>query len=129
MDRKILVDDYINEGKRLIEELDGEQFPIKSALWFYYADSGFWKLLIASPKLEEDGPIKVYKYIQRIIGKMNVKHITLNDISVITSSHNLIQLLSSAISTGGKSVSGIRFTANTINNTYIEDAFIYRLSK
>lgn len=132
MDRKIFVEDYnkyINEGKLLIKELDKEQFPVKSALWYYYADLDSWKLLIASPKLEEDGPIKIYKNFQRILEKMDLKYVTLNDISVITSSHSLIQLLSSAVSIGEKSISGIRFTANTINNTYIEDAYIYRLSR
>lgn len=132
MDRKIFIenyDKYISEGKQLIEELDKVQFPVKSALWFYYSDSDSWKLLIASPNLEGEGPIKVYKYIQQILEKMELKYLTLNDISVIALLHSLIQLLSSAVSTGEKSISGIRFTANTINNTYIEDAFIYRLSK
>jgi len=132
MDRKVFVEDYnkyISEGKLLIEKLDRELFPVKSALWFYYADSNSWKFLIASSKLEEDGPIKVYKTIQRILEKENFNSLTLNDISIITTSHDLIQLLASAISTGEKSIAGIRFQANTINNTYIEDAYIYRLSK
>jgi hypothetical protein len=40
----------------------------------------------------------------------------------------LIALLKAAISTG-KGVGGIRFSRNTINGHYIEDAYIYRLQE
>jgi len=128
MDRKILVNEYIEEGKSLIEKLDKKKFPVVAALWFYFSDQDEWKLLVATEKIDKEGPIASYKIIQDVLEDKNIKNLNLDNISIISPSDNLISILKSAIKTSAQGISGIRFTANTINNVFIEDAYIYRIS-
>lgn len=127
MVKTALVEKDIEEGKRLIEELDKTNFRVQAALWFYLADSDEWRLLIASSFVEKEGPRKSYNFIQTVLAKISPpSEISLKDISVLSPSHDLIKLIKLAIRTG-PCISGIRFTRNVINNTLIEDAYIYRI--
>lgn len=127
MDRKILVEKDIEGGKRLIKALDETSFGVKAALWFYLTDSEEWRLLIASPYEEKNGPKKAYSFIQKELEKLTPSiDISLKDISVLSSNHDLIKLLKVAIHTGTE-IDGIRFTRNVINNILVEDAYIYRM--
>jgi len=127
MDKTVLVEKEIEEGKRLIEELDKKNFNVQAALWFYMADANEWRLLIASPYVEKEGPKKSYNFIQAVLSKLlPPPDISSRNISVVSPSHNLIKLIRVAIHTG-PGISGIRFTGNVINNTLIDDAYIYRI--
>lgn len=126
MDTKILVDKYINDGKALLKSLDSKKFPVNAAMWFYDENSDSWKYVISSPKVDEEGPLKVYQDIQSYLG--NKSDISLKDISVVSPNNNLMLMLKKAINTGKTAISGIRFSNNTINNYFIEDAYIYRMT-
>ena len=128
MDKKILVDKDIGEGRSLIEALDRSSFNVVGALWFYYSNLGEWRLLIASPLVDISGQRSCYQAIQSVIADMPQGfEISLERISVLSPRDRLIQLLRIAIRTG-TGLSTIRFTGNTINGVFIEDALIYRLS-
>lgn len=127
MDKKILVEKDIDEGKKLLQALDDDKFIVSSALWFYFPDDG-WRLLIASPSMEKDGPKYAYNCIKTTIIKLLPPiDISLQNISVISPNDRLIKLLKAVINTG-PGIQGIRFTSNVVNNVFIEDAFIYRLA-
>ena len=127
MDKTILVENDIQEGKRVIEALDNANFQVEAAMWFYLADSEEWRLLIASPFVENNGPKEAYRFIQRVMVQLSPPlEISLKDISVLSPKHRLIGTIRMAIRTGD-GISGIRFTGNVVNNTLIEDAYIYRM--
>ena len=127
MDKTALVEKYIEDGKKLITGLDEKGFRLDAALWFYLTDSDEWRLLLASPFVEKEGPRKSYNVIQSVLeGLSPPSAISLKDISIVSPNYNLIQLLKIAIRTG-PGISDIRFTRNVINNTLIEDAYIYRI--
>lgn len=129
MGKTLLVDKDIEDGKRLIKALDKSDFPVDGALWFYFTTSDEWRLLLVSPLVDEKGPKEVYASIQLVMAKLKLPlGILLKRISVLSPKSELIQLLRMAISTG-PGISEIRFTRNTINNVFIEDALIYRLSE
>jgi hypothetical protein len=128
MDKTTLVEKSINEGKRLIESLDKAGLIINAAMWFYLSDTSEWRLFLASPLVDKDGPKKAYSSIQAILESLSPpSEISLKEISVVSPSHQIIRLLKIAIHTG-PGISGIRFTQNVINNTLIEDAYIYRIT-
>ena len=56
MDKKILVDNDIQDAKKLITELDQENFRLQGALWFYFSEGADWKLLFVSPLVDSVGP-------------------------------------------------------------------------
>jgi len=85
MDKTSLVEKDIEEAKRLIKALDESQFEVKAALWFYLIDSDEWRLLIASPFVEENGPKRAYNFIQRELARMSPSSkISLKEISVLS---------------------------------------------
>lgn len=127
MDKTALVEVNIENGKKLVEALDKAHFKVYAALWFYLPDTDDWRFMIATPLFDEKGPKEAYTLIQSILKKMPQPFgIALKDVSVVSPKHGLIQLMRSAISTG-PGISGIRFTRNTVNNVFIEDAYIYRI--
>lgn len=128
MDNKILVDKYIKEGKMLLKNLDKNKFPVKAALWLYDSNNNNWKYLIATPKVDEKGPLQVYKTIRNYLVHQGENHISLNDIRAVSPNDTLISLFKKAIKTDPKSISNIRFTANTIDSHFIDDAYIYRVA-
>lgn len=127
MDKTVLVEKDIQEGKELIEALDKADFQVQAAMWFYFTDSDEWRLLIASPLVEKNGPKKAYSFIQSVLTHLSPPTgISLKDISTLSPAHHPISLLRVAIRTG-PGISGIRFAGNVVNNILIEDAYIYRI--
>ena len=127
MDKTVLVERDIQEGKDLIEALDKTEFKVDASLWFYSSDSDEWRLLIASPFVEENGPRKSYGFIRSVLTQPSPPSgISLKNVSVLSPKHQLIKLLRMAITTG-PGISNIRFTRNVVSNTLIEDAYIYRI--
>jgi hypothetical protein len=127
MDKTSLVEKDIKEAKRLIKALDESEFEVRAALWFYLTESDEWRLLIASPFVEQNGLKKSYNFIQEVLAKLSPpSKISLKEISVLSPQDELISLLRVGIRTG-PGISDIRFSRNVINNRLIEDAYIYRL--
>ena len=116
----------IEDGRRLVKALDESRFELTGALWFYFGDSREWVLLLVSRKVDTAGPARCYRKIQSVIEKMPRDFgLSLSRISVVSPTDSLIRLLRKAIHVEG--ISRMRFTRNTINGVFIEDALIYRL--
>lgn len=137
MGKDELVNKQIGAGGLLIETLDQSEFKVSAAMWFYMPENSEWRLMIASPYVDKNGPKKSYEFIQTILDELpsNVRadlysplsdYLSLNNISVVGTNDELIKLIRMAIRTG-QTISQIRFTKNVINNVLIEDALIYRM--
>lgn len=128
MDKTILVERDFTAGEQLIRKLDEMNFQVHSALWFFHAEEDVWRFLIATPLVDQQGPLAIYKKVKEVLDSMEQPFgISLQSISVISPSNPLIKILSTAIKTTSDSINGIRFTRNTINNLFIEDTYIYRM--
>lgn len=127
--KEMLTQEMIQAGTDLTRRLDEAHLDIRAALWLYMPDKNLWRFVVASPAVRQDGPKKVYQHIQTILSKMSDKtwKIPLHDISVVEDSDPLIALLRTSMSTED-GISGIRFSRNTINGHFIEDAYIYRMT-
>lgn len=135
MDTEVLVSSVINDemisgGKALLSQLDKSKWQVTAALWFLDADSRRWKLLLASPRVEAGGPKKAYFDILDALAELpkEAPRIALKDVTVLDSKDSLVQLLKSAVSTPPRAIGDVRFSGNTINGHFIEDAYIYRLT-
>lgn len=129
MVKTALVKEDFDDGRNLLKDLDDNGFPVTAAFWLYLEDSEVWRYMLASPIVDKEGPSDAYEKIQSIITKISPKiSITLMNVSVISVKDDLVKLLKSAVSTPPDAIAGIRFTRNRINNVFIEDAYIYRMS-
>jgi hypothetical protein len=127
--KEILTQGMIETGAELTRLLDQAPLVVSASLWLYIPESNIWRLIIASPEVRTYGPKKVYQKIQPILSQILEEELSigLKDISVVENNNPLIALLRMAIRTGD-GISGIRFSRNTINGHFIEDAYIYRMT-
>lgn len=122
-----LSEHMISAGAKLIERLDANNSEVKSAFWLFFPEDRFWRLIIASPLVTSEGPKSFYKRIVTAnqLATEDDWEISLNDIGVTGTENHVVQLMRIAIGTG-PGISGIRFSRNTINGYFIEDAYIFR---
>ncbi len=121
-----LVDQLIEDGRRLLTALDDAGMEIQAALWFYDTESEEWRLLIAWPELQRQGPLKAYERIQAVLDGITHRSIALWNIAVVSPNDPVIRALRTVVRTD-RAATGIRISRNTIDNVFIEDAYIYRL--
>ena len=123
-----LTDSMIKAGAKLIERLDAKNSEVKSAFWLYFSEEKTWKLLVASPLVDSEGPRNYYKRIVKAntVASIEEEILSLNDVGVINAKIQIVQLLKKFMIGTGDSISGIRFSKNTINGVFIDDAYIYR---
>jgi len=123
-----LTPELMEQGKKLLQELDASSVKVDSALWFYFSEQGSWKLMLSIPDVEKEGPKAGYETIQRALSKLGEGEApSLDDIAIARPDAPLLRLLKVAIRTG-PGISGIRFSNNVINGQLIPDAYIYRLT-
>jgi len=122
-----LTQSMIDSGKRLIKRLDEKGSGVESAFWFFHAEEKKWIFTVESPLVDRLGPKDFYWRVinSNIDAGEEEEVISLNDISVVGAASKIAQLIRKGIQTG-TDISGIRFSRNTVNGVFIEDAYIYR---
>ncbi len=128
MVERTLTKNLVESGSQLVLALDKSGVEVDAALWFYFSDIEDWRLILSLPKLIRKGPRVAYEAVQRSAKKLSKSgfELQLSDVTVAKRNEPLLELLKMAIKTG-PGISGVRFSQNTINGQFIEDAHIYRL--
>lgn len=133
MAQDILVTDSFNRsmqlaGDKLVKRLDQMNAKVTSAFWLYITEEKTWKLVIASPSIDANGPRTYYNMILDANAKAGISEetVSLNDIAVTSPNNQIVRLLKMAVGTEANDVAGIRFSRNTVNGYFIEDCYIYR---
>jgi hypothetical protein len=133
MAEEILVKEALTEemkvaGAELTRKLDEVSWPVVASFWYFAPSENQWKLMLASPRVESDGPRLAYEEIGKALRTLEAYFDGLEYISAVAPGHHVVQALALAASTvpTGKTLSG-RFSAKMINGRYIEDAYIYRV--
>jgi hypothetical protein len=70
MDKDAVVSEQTESGKRLIEALATVGFDVRVAFWAKLTDAGKWYLYLASPLVDEKGPLAAYRLVLGILRKM-----------------------------------------------------------
>ncbi len=131
MAKDSLVEPEIKAGEELLKAVDETGLRVRTAFWYYLPGAEQWRLILASPLVDEGGPSAAYAEVQRALQKLNAsvrEALRLSEISVVSPASELPRLISSAFQTSPQSSSPIRFRANTIDGVYIDDAIVYRSS-
>jgi len=122
-----LVEADINSGARLVQRLDSSGFAVKAAFWWLDPETREWHLVVATPLVDDPGPRVAYERLQEAMAGIEDDSVPVTRVFLLSPNHPMISLLRGAISTGGEGISGIRFSRNTINGVFVEDAYIYRI--
>ena len=122
-----LSQEMIDAGRQLTGRLD-HRLLISAALWLYLDEPDRWRLIIASPKVKETGPRKVYQLIQSVLRSTQVPFevISLSDISAVEPDSPLVSPFRGLIKVSSPPI-GVRVSRSTFNGHFVEGAYIYKL--
>jgi hypothetical protein len=82
-------------GREMSLRLRERGFELVCSLWLYHPESNRWRLVLASPIVDREGPRKAYEIIEQILQENWEMGIWLRDISAVSPSDPLIQALRS----------------------------------
>ena len=124
-----LVESDIADGRRLIAALDelNSLFQVQAAFWLYRPETMEWRLMVATPLVDQRGPFSTYSDIQDVLRSMAPPlSISMQDISVVSPNDKLVKVMKKAghIPPGAP---GLRFGRSRVDDTYVEDAYMYRV--
>jgi hypothetical protein len=124
-----LVETDIAEGRRLIAALNqiNSHFQVQAAFWLYRPEVMEWRFMIATPLIDQKGPFNAYTDVQRILRTIVPPlSISMQDISVVSSHDKLVKVLKKVVHIP-PGTPGVRFGRSRVDDTYIEDAYLYRV--
>lgn len=100
----LLVGRDLAQGERLLAELDREGLPITAAFWRYPTANSDWRLVIATPLVDQQGRLLVYQRIQAAIDRLPGLHLPLSEIVVVGEQDPVVrQLRQTPQAAGGRS--------------------------
>jgi hypothetical protein len=126
MDKTVLVGYSIEEGKKLLRELDQSNLEVTSAFWYYVSESEQYRLVIVTPFFEKHGPRKTYEKVQKVLRSDENLDLTLSDIYLMGPDDPLNKGLRALLNSGSE-LSGERITQSVVDGIYIDDAYLYRI--
>ncbi len=121
-------------GRDMSLRLLEKGFGLVCSLWLYHPESNRWRLVLASPIVDREGPRKAYEIIEQILQEDWEMGIWLRDISAVSPSDPLVQALQSLgkiellppkyAATPRVDV-GRRYTRSRLGDIFVEDAYIF----
>ncbi len=123
-----LLSHEIAEGQRLIDALNAANLSVDSALWTYAPEPETWRLMLTSPLYDSEGPLKTYGEILSVFREVKPElKIDWTALVAVSPKHDLIEGLRQIQQDWNLDFSGRRLTNDRINQTWIEDAYIYQI--
>jgi hypothetical protein len=119
MVKKKLVEELISDGARLLRELDRQNFPVESMFWIHLPDEDYWRLVIASPIVSQQGGVAGYGRLNELLQEIELAGITLEDISLLDPESQQFQSLRSLASGSSRLAAGPEWVE-------FEEAIVYR---
>jgi len=112
----------VEDGARLVLEVDSKWLPVTAAIWVHEPSLGAWRLVIAIPERDFSSPKAMYSRIQNIIFDLNLS-LPLDRITVVSDRDPLIRSLRDLIQTGSKGVvevpvGGLEVAGDTVDLGY-----------
>jgi hypothetical protein len=121
MFKTILVATDIEDGRRILRELEKRHLQITAAFWFH-EDEEDWKLVVVSPDVDEKGPIALYTMVSLML-----KDLSVDTVKPLQFPLDRIELVSphSLLYKGVREHSGLRF--GPVREGPAMDAYIYKM--
>ena|SRR5579862_4749351 len=121
MYKTILVETDIEDGRRLLKELEKRHLQMIAAFWFH-EDEEDWKLVVVSSDVDEQGPTKLYTMIALML-----KHLSHDPKLPLQFPLNRIKLVSpqSLLYKRVRDHSGLRF--GPVREGHAMDSYIYKM--
>ena len=124
MDTDSLVENQIDDGQRLIDQLTREEFEVLVAFWIRTSAEGQWQLYIASPTIDPKKMAQAYHKVYSSSSKLEDSCINASDLTLLHGANPVAQAaLQIRNRHSGRSLT--RFHGKRLGNLSIADAYIY----
>jgi hypothetical protein len=129
MDTDTLVENRIDDGQKLVEELRQRGFNGAAAFWLKASENGKWYFYIISPEVDTAGIINAYRQLHSLMRTVpQVSWIDPLEVKLIGPSNPIARDVLDILSrTPGPRVSPIRWNGQRLGNTSIDGAYLYPL--
>jgi hypothetical protein len=130
MDKATLVapdQDRVQRGSELLEAVGKAGFPIHAALWLYSSERyGDWRLVIASPLVDQKGPLAAYRKLNSVLRKNRPDLVLwLQCIQLVSPKDSLIRDLDRTYFQREATPRISSISGSTAGSSYIEQAHLY----
>src|SRR5438309_1912675 len=127
MDTDTLVENRIDYGQKIVEELPQHGFEVMAAFWVKASENGKWYFYIVSPVVDAEGLTKAYRLLHPAVRAMPQPFwIDPLQIKLIGPSNPLARDVMAILSrVSGPRVGPIRWKGTYLGNLSIEGAYLY----
>jgi hypothetical protein len=119
-----LVDRSIDLGRKIIAVLSRAGIPVTVGLWAYASDAEEWRLMIATPLVDDIGPLAAYKKVQKAVEKAGIEsEFPLRRIFLKSPKDRTLRLLDHESRSLGRE--DYHSVNAPIEGSFVEDAYVY----
>lgn len=128
MDKAVLVGVDIEGGKQLLNAMDAAGMDVRAAFWYYEEEPERWRLYVATPLVDSDGPRAVYGCVRSLLDQLPSVSLSLADMKVISPRDGKVTILRTAYQTGPR-IADLSVKSSTINGVYTAGIYLYRMNE
>lgn len=125
MDTELLVENRIDDGRRLLVEFARNGFDISAAAWLKTAEEGLWYLYVGSPAVAAgtlgDSYLTVYRCLQRLPNT----GIEMSTVKLVSDSNPIAREIAASRDRHPGGRLATRYGGNRLGNIAVEEAYIY----
>lgn len=124
METNLLVENQIDDGQRLIDQLTREEFQILVAFWLQTSEEGLWQLYLASPLFDSEKMGEAYRKVYSALQKGTPSWVSPSDIKLINGA-SPVALAAVELRDRHSGRLPTRYHGKRLGNIPIEEAYIY----
>jgi|SRR5579863_2544834 len=114
----------IDLGRRVIAALTREGIPVAVGLWAFASQAEEWQLTIATPLVDELGPLAAYGKVQKALQKSGVEdEFPLRRVFLRSPKDRVLRLLQQESRAVGRE--DYRLVNASIEGSFVEEAYLY----
>jgi hypothetical protein len=87
MDTIMLVENQIDDGRKFLDHLGRERFPVLAACWVKPTEEDRWSLYVVTPLVDEKGAAAAYREAYRILRSLGPLWVTDSEVKLIGAEH------------------------------------------
>jgi len=123
MDTDTLVEHWIDDGRKLVDELLQRGFDVEAAFWLQASEDGKWYFYIVTPLVDAQGLVQAYRQLHPLVySRPQPGWIDPLKITLIGPSSPIAQDLPDV---RGRTTAYVRWEGRRLGNRSIEGAYIY----
>jgi hypothetical protein len=128
MVKTALVNADLERGRQVLDALDNAGIKVSVVLWAYLSEYEDWRLIFADPRLDAINIKKAYTLLNDAVTGAGMRIEDKPLFMVLSMSDTFIKNLRRMFG-NTRSVDGMRLGGQLIGDRFVEDAYVYRISR